>query len=509
MDTLTIYRNNSILEIIKPDDSSSQAKRIMGENELRIAFRMDHYTDFNINDYCNCFGEKYMVNFLPQVVKKSRYYYEYNLTMQAEGFDLTKAQYLLFQDSDFSLMGNSDTFIDLIISNANRVSSGWVKGQVVPSAYKNLSFKAVSCYNALADIAGKFETEFTINGRTISLTQKAKDTGLTFRHGRFKGLYDITRTNVDSSNVITRLYVLGSEKNLPVNYRGTAVKRLKMPIVPAIPITDFGDYIELNKSAYGLIEGSQIFEDVYPHRTGLVTSVNATNFLVFTDSAIDFDINNQLIPGISAKIIFNTGQLAGYTFEIEKYNNTTKEITILKNKDEVALNIPNSSLKPAIGDKYIIVDIIMPQSYVYLAERELKNKAIAALSLLSEPRVQYSLTPDPLYILNKNLTLNIGDLIWIDDAELGVSRQIRIISTSRNLLQQNQYTVELADVLTKGVITQLQNNSSSQNTQITQVVTRVSSLGENNLGSLPTVSDITGYSQVYINDVTGKLYRKI
>lgn len=510
MNEIEIYRGSAeYFTTIKPDDASVQAKRVMGENELRLVFRSDNYIDFRLNDYCTVYLEKYKVNALPTVKKVSRYLFEYNLTMQSEGFDLTKAQYLLFNQADFSLMGNADKFVDLVVSNANRISSGWTKGQVIPTEYKNISFKGENCYNALARLATEFSTEFAIEGKVIHLTQRWYDTGYTLRHGRFKGLYDITRLNVDNSSIITRLYALGSEKNLPPNYRGYAntPNRLKMPQINGIPI-DFGDYIELNVGTYGVIEGSMIFEDIYPHRTGKVTSVVSGDPFRFRDTTIDFDINAQLLPGVAAKVTFNTGQLAGYTFDIESYNATTKEIKFLKNKDEKVIDIPTTTLKPAIGNLYVLTDIIMPSLYIEAAEKALKNKALEVLAISREPQVQYQLTPDPVYLEAKQQSLNIGDLIWIVDAELDISRQIRITSTLRGILNEYQYTVELSDVLTKGPITLLQNTATSQGVTVGQIVQQINVLSENNLGDLPVITDTTGYSIVYIHNTTGKLARK-
>lgn len=520
MDSISIYRGTGtasglpytlpydlgigaqLVATIKPEDSSVQAKRVIGENELRLIFRMAYYTDFKINDHCSIFNETYKVNQLPQVIKRSKYLYEYNMTMQAEGFDLQKAQFLLFGQSDFPLTGNADTFMDLILENVARVSSGFTKGQVIPTEYKTITFKSDNCYTALARLATEFNTEFAIEGKVIHLTKRSRDTGRTLRLGRFKGLYEITRLNVDNSNLVTRLYAFGSDRNLPPDYRGSTSKRLKMISV----LLDPGDYVELNTATYGVIEATQIFEDVYPHRTGTVSSVNGADIYKFTDTSIDFDINAQLLPGIAAKVTFNTGQMAGYTFDISAYDNSTKEVTILKNKDEKALDIPSSTLKTAIGDKYVLTDIIMPFTYLRAAERELKNKAIEAIAILSEPQVSYQLIPDPVYLGNNLISLNIGDLIWMVDAELSITRQIRITSTLRGIVQEFQYTVELSDVLIKGPITLLQNSTNIQGRQLTQITRQVNRLAENNLGSLPPIASPAGYFQVYM-DSNGGLHR--
>ncbi len=528
MQKIEIYRNNSLVVAIKPDDNSSQTKKVMGANELSIAFKLSFYVNFRINDHCDAFGERYKINKLPAVIKRSIYLYEYTLTMEAEGFDLGKVQYLFLgpfntlKEGDFSLMGNAETFIDLIIENAERGVGGWIKGQIIPTAYKNLTFKSINCYNALAQIATAFSTEFSIEGKTIHLTQRSRDTGVTMRHGRYKGLYDITRQNVDSSNIITRIYAFGSERNIPPDYKDGLSKRLKMPtkVIPSYydsfgvlhpPSLDPGDYIELHTGDYGVIESTQIFDDIYPHRTGKVTSVNVSNPLKFYDTTIDFNVNTQMIPGISAKVVFNTGQLAGYTFDIQEggFNNTTKEFTILKNQSEQSIDVPSVDLKPAIGDLYVMVDIYMPGSYIQAAERALKNKAIELLAVASEPQLQYSVNPDPTFLRRKNLTLNIGDLIWISDPELEIQRQIRITSVIRNIVNEWTYTIELSDVISIGPITLLQNATNNQGSQLGVINQQINTLAEKNLGDLPIINTTAGYSQVYINNTTGALRKYV
>ena len=130
------------------------------------------------------------------------------------------------------------------------------------------------------------------------------------------GLKGITRTPVEETGVVTRLYAVGSDKNLPANYRN-GQKKLRMPVA----------YLEKNVSIYGRIEKLESFDEIYPKRVGTVTSVDAVNPLVFSDSAMDFDLNATdangnttiLIKGAPARVIFQTGQLAGYSFDIKEF----------------------------------------------------------------------------------------------------------------------------------------------------------------------------------------------
>lgn len=521
MQTIDIMRGNSLLVTIKPADSSAQTKKVMGDNTLSITFEDSKIIPFQINDWCTVFGEIYQLNTKPVSRKLSPFRWEYTLTMQVEGTLLSRSQFMFLDSvnnltqSDFSLMGNANDFVDLVIANANRSSTGWVKGEVIPSGYKNLTFSKENCYNALSRISEELETEFWIIGKTIHLTEKVNDTGYTFKQGQNKGLYEITELPLNDSSVVTRVYAYGADKNLPANYRNFNTRLL---------MTNGDAYVERNTSTYGIIEYTEIFDDIYPHRTGKVSSINAVNPFVFIDTAIDFDVNAQLLPGLSAKVVFNTGQLAGYEFEISKFNNGTKEFTILQNKNELVLELPNTTIKPAIGDEYVLIDLEMPQTYIDAAEAELKARAEALLLQVSEPQLSYQIVIDPVFIKNKGWSISIGDLVWLVDTELQVNRRIRIVSTTRNIINEYQYQVELSDTVTDGTISTIinaqatntrninsigqtiQNNSLLNNTQIGDLNVKQGTIV---LQNAPTTNTTSGFSQLYIEDSTGKIYKKI
>lgn len=619
MRTVDIYRKGELFVTIKPRDNSIQAKAVMGDNALNLSFELNYYAPFTVGDYCTVFGEKYILFALPVVVKKSTRLWEYTMPMLAEGTELSKAQYLFLgsdnslRESDFSLMGNADDFIGLLLQNAARVGTGWVKGQVFPTGYKNLTFSKENCYQALGRIAEAFSLEFSIEGKTIHLTKRSRDTGIVLKQGQYKGLYEVTRTNVDSTSVITRLYAYGADKNLPATYKG---KRLHLPngydaCLPSdimVVITDKGDgtkdlfiswepqsslevtgleievqdpdgvvtginaaptatnvtlnvlkhassipynvtinskggsclnhtltfavsestttplfpleaaiYVEKNTNLYGVIEYTHYFDDIYPHRTGKVTSIDATDVFKIVDSTMDFDVNAQIYPGLTPKVVFNTGQLAGYEFDINSYDPATKTFTILKNKMETAIDVPSTTLKPAIGDEYVLVDLSMPQSYITAAEGELKAKALEYLGIASQPQLTYQVVLDPVFVKQKNYTFQIGDLVWIVDEALGVQRKIRITRTGRNVVNQNQYDIELSDVVTRGALSQIISNISSTDRSVTSIDRSIANnsilnnrvIGTLEFSAMPETGTLTGFQAVYIETATGKLFRKV
>lgn len=445
MHEITIYRQGSEFVTLKLESDSVQLKKIMAENQLQLTFYLNFSARFAIGDTCTVFDEEYVINQLPAVDKQAEDRYQFNLIMESINFDLRKALYL-FLGSDntltqpnFSLIGEPLVFIKLIIENMNRIQPDeWQIGQVMINVTKNLTFANVNCYDALVQIANEFELEFFLENKTIHLTKRFRPTGYTFRYGKGYGLTSIQRVNVDNSNVVTRLYAFGSDKNLPADYRNYTAIRLQLA---------GATYIEKNVELYGVIEGVKTWDDIYPQRTGTVTGVSDVNYFTFTDSSIDFDVKAYLLPNTSAKITFNTGQLAGYTFEMKDFDATLKQFTIIKNVEEKAYaeGLPNSLLRITPGDTYVITDIYLPQNYIDYAEALLLAYAQDYLNNYSAPRVTYRIHLDEKYVRANNVNLSIGESARIIDAPLGLDRQIRITSTTRNLVNEASYDLEFSD----------------------------------------------------------------
>lgn len=508
---VTIYRAGQPVISVRPDSSSNQQKTIMGDNVVTLQFETNHPVGFKLGDYCTIYGENYFLNQIPDEKKVSTYEYQYVLKMQSEYYDLKKTQFLDYGDDNtmkegvFSLMGNAETFIDLILKNANRTGAGWTRGTVIGTSYQNMTFNSESCLDALARVAQQFGTEYFIEGKKITLDKRQVDTGITLRHGKNKGLREITRKNFSDTNVITRLYAYGSTNNLPPDYRNFA-KRLRM--------TGGQLFLEKNIDKYGIVEATQVWDAIYPHRTGKVTAVNAGNFYTFKDSTIDFDVNNQLLPGVAAKVTFNTGQLQGYTFDIQRFDYANKEFTILKNKDEKSLDVPSNEFRPAIGDEYVLVDIQMPQSYIDKAEADLKNAATDLLNTYSEPLIEFNVTCDPIYFRKKSLVVNIGDLIWVTDPNLEINKRIRVTSLTRSFVDEYSFELTLSDGVATQPVQELYNSTGSNSREIDNINQRLNNRNsENNfignvyMGDIPRTSDTTGMYPVYI-DANGKLYQK-
>ncbi|WP_145859036.1 phage tail protein [Pedobacter suwonensis] len=425
-----------------------QDKLIMAQNKVDMNFELNSYVDFFIGDYVDVYGERYWLNVDASVKEESSIRWVYTLPLQAIPFDLIRTIFFMYDDQNqlkepvFDLTGDMETFLDLIITNLSRFQVGWVKGNVDPTDVKTLSFNSENCMAVLSRLAEEFQTEYWFDGQTIHLTKRGEVLNTTLEQGKGKGLRKIERVPLDNKSPITRLYVFGSEQNLPSTYRNGS-KRLKLPLSVAPNY-----YLEKNVDLYREREDTYINEDIFPRRKGKVTNTTAINN--FTDTALDFDINLQLIPGTSAKVKFLTGQLAGYQFEIANggYNHTTKTITILANKDEKAFTVPSDVLRPSVGDEWVLLDIKMPDSYIFNAENELLAAGLKQLNEVNGSRFNYLLTTDPFHFARTSTNLSLGKYIRLKSTEFNVDNDIRIVGYTRDLQNPYEYpTVQVSSFL--------------------------------------------------------------
>ena len=446
---LDIYRSGALQGSVRIDEGTRLIRQLLGEDIIKSILKVPDIIDIQIGDYTVWEGICYYVNALPNIKKNSTNSFDYDVTFESEYYELLKTQFMdLDGNSDFYLVGNVETFIDLIVTNMNREHTGWIKGTCdqTNADYKLLSFSESNCMQVLQRLCGEFEGEFYFDGKNICFTDKTgSDSGLTFKYK--EGLRNIARQTLSEKNIITRLYAFGSKKNLKSDYREYS-RRLKF-------VSGGESYLEKNIDKYGTIEHTEIFDDIYPHRTGTISSVDAEDITKFTDDGMDFNLNDYLLPGVTAKLHFNSGDLGGYEFEVYSYNNATKEFTIIAFKDEQGYDMPNDTLKPAIGDKYVLLDIKMPQTYIDAAETALQTKAQAYLDNNCDPRLTYLLVPDWRYFKANSISLGLGDSITIEDTDLNINSLVRIVELTRILINAYKYTLKLSDHLEPQLIQRL------------------------------------------------------
>lgn len=118
--------------------------------------------------------------------------------------------------------------------------------------------------------------------------------------------------------------------------------------------------------------------------------------------------------------------------------------------------IPSTLMPPAIGDKYVLIDILMPDAYIVNAEAELKQAVRDKLDKLAgEVPPQIDVVCDPLYFKNTGSSFSLGQVVTIQDDFLGINRQIRIVGFTRNYTYPYMYTLKLADAVKENLLVKL------------------------------------------------------
>lgn len=463
--------------------AAKQTWALNAEDTIAITVVSPFPQSYGIGDVVTVFGRDYRLNRLPKVSKTGMQEYQYDLEFEGIQYDLMRVTYDVninttnnqLQDiQGDSLTGDLKRFMDVLISNANRVFPGkWALGVCPETDGDNtLTFsESDNCLSVLQTLCSedKFGVEFEIervNGVYVINIKKTIGQTLPFvlEYGKGKGLYSISRENVSSSNIVTRLKVYGSTENITSKYRAD---RLCM-----YGKDKASSYIEKADAVakYGIFEGRKNF-DIKPTFTGKVSSVVDGDVLSFIDTSFPFDINAKnasgetlyLISGVSAKVHFNSGNLAGYEFEVHAYDHATHKFTLVKQTDDRG-NVFPSETSPAFqisqNDTYKVLDIAYSRDIEEAAEKKLAEEGNKYYDQNSQPKVQYSVNVTKAFIENK-LALSDGitnvfapgDYLPIKDDEIGVDKSIRIKSFTRNVLDPYDYSLTISDTQTKGDIT--------------------------------------------------------
>jgi hypothetical protein len=472
----------------------------MEEDVVNLEIESAIMLPFQIGDYLDVYEKRYKLNKMPTVAKEGAKRFKYNVVFEGLQYDLINTVFLLGKDTMLdSLTADIDTFLDLIISNLDRIYSNLWEVGVIPasSATKNLTFGECNCLEALQLVCETYKTEFditTVSGvNYINIREREVYFTTPFSIGKTGGLYKITRELSDTYPYITRMFVFGSSENLGNSYRHS---RLCLSTK-----TKDTSYLQSSNSGVPMIEGIKIYDDIKPERTGTIST--KVSELEFIDSSMNFDlserwkkravmysdgsswyedygiwlvkkgltdnIENQTIYdndvygttkyliGEECRISFQTGQLAGYEFALYKYGyeHADKRFRIVSFKDENGNEFPhptNAAFQFRVGDKYIILNISMPDTYITDAETRLGTAAAADFAITEKPLYKYAIDISPLYIkilraaASSAINLfTVGDYAKIIDTDFNVNAYFRIIEYKRNVLNINDINIVLSE----------------------------------------------------------------
>lgn len=461
--------------------SAKQNWTLNGDDTVDITVKSPYPQKYDIGDKITIFGRDYTLNRLPRPKKTGAFAFEYTLQFEGVQYDLLRASYDVTIDTTNnqlqdvqgdSLTGDLRRFLTVLAANANRVFPGkWSLGECPDTASDvTLTFgESDNCLSVLQSILGKFDESYFFDieisgGRyIINIKTKSNILPFTLEFGKGNGLYMLSRDNVSSANIITRLKVYGSTSNITNKYRADRL---------CLPGKSKGQsYIEKPEAVakYGIFEGRKHFENIKPTFTGHVQSVGESG-VEFIDTSISFDLNAKeadgvttryLIDGVNAKIHFNSGNLAGYEFDIVKYDHATHKVTLRRFTDDRGDVFPSETslaFKIGVGNEYKILNIALPPELEAKAEAELEEAGNKYYDQNSQPKVQYSLSVTRAFIEKHFATdagiVNVfipGNYVPIKDPDIGVDKSVRIKSITRNILNPYEYSLTISDTVTTSV----------------------------------------------------------
>lgn len=438
----------------------------MGERTISCSFESPIVINFAIGDYLTYRGEVFYLYYTPSQTKSAssgsaQDAFEYDLVFNTVDVELQNCQLLdyvpygndyHYQPSpSFSFVGTVKTFAERIQANMNRDYPGWTIDvyEGVETEEAEIQIDNTSCWNALVMINKEFGLNFLVTKRRVRIGYPEDSLNHTFYYGKDNGLYQITRdVNADEA-IVTRLYAYGGERNIPSDYnkRESDFSGKRNLMLPGYLETD-KSYIESkNISAYGVREYTQLFEDIYPSIAGVELPgigridelVSAEKITEETETSgsfkvtiknIGFNIKDYLTSE-TATISMRSGSLIGYEFEIVEViqlENGNYEITLNKSTRD-NFQVPNAGQNLSTGDRFILLNITMPDKYVKYAEDKLLNAATSYLAEHDHVTYTYDIGVDEIYMVRNG---NLHDLIRegmrlpLYDANLGIDYDIII-----------------------------------------------------------------------------------
>lgn len=288
-------------------------------------------------------------------------------------------EYYNNRTSDVTFIGSVENLIGRVLANMDIGYAGWsyVIDPSVYIEYKHVILIDGTCTDALKLINSLFELDYWIINKTVYIGGTGIQIGGAFEYGKGKGVCEMTRTS-ESKKIITRLFINSSSRNIPPNYRVTATDlynpKLMLPNTTAQTNYIDSTNIDLNNIKEGVLENKDIFPSI-ENGTGQneivsVETIEETDAgFVVTIKDLGFDIWDSVIAGQTPKIEMTSGFLEGYSFDIHEIDGQT--VTLIRNTDIENQPLPNNITAIRSGDRYVILGIDLPESYMIDAENRL------------------------------------------------------------------------------------------------------------------------------------------
>lgn len=461
---LKIYdKRNRLRTTLVPDGSSTHHEEVGGDDYLSVTLDSQKCVTLELNDWTVWEGRKFwcVETYTPKQTGRRKW--TYSVKLYGAASLIKQALMLNTEDSPvFSYTATAREHVALVVKNLNRWMGGitdWKVGKVEATGNIVVDYsEGLYGNDALKKIADEAGTEWWIEGMTVNVCRCERGDEVTLGYGN--GLLSIERDSADNVKFFTRLFPIGSSRNIDAEKYGSS--RLLLP--------SRATYVERN-TELGIVEHFEqtAFQEIYPRRTGKVSSVRKEtkkgddgkpfDIYYFTDGEMNFDPNEYEIGGLVKRVTFQTGQLAGlgndedgeHYFEVN-YNSETREfelITIWPYDDDT--QVPGGVLEPKAGDTYILWNVRMPDEYYPIAEEEYATAVEKYMDEHCLDRSVYKCSTDYVALKKRGVVPCMGQRVRLESDRFFASgyRESRITVVDQKLERPTEADIEISDVLSQ------------------------------------------------------------
>lgn len=475
---LKIYDYSGKLKAtVSPEDSSTHEWGVMIDNVINLSFVSSKFIPLRVRDYIRYRGLKFTLQDDYRPEKVSSVDYKYDVTFYGPESEGRNVMVLKMVEGDeepiFPLTDKPRAHLQLIVDNLNRARGYdyWMVGEVIDGPNEVIEYNLAYCFDALGDIAKKFNTEWWIESNTINLSRCENGDMLVL--GYLQGLTQLSKEKNETVRFFTRLYPLGSTRNIDREKYGH--QRLQLP--------GGEKYVEQN-THLGIIEygEEEAFSGIFPKRIGIVGDVRKETLqgeteefdvYYFKDPELTFDPNDYEIGGLVKMIVFQENSvLNGRDFEVN-FNSETREFEIITQFPYENMQLPGGSLIPKAGDEYILYNLRMPDEYYSIAEEEYRQAVDEFLAQGSIDTAIYKGATDYIDLNERNVNLRPGRRVKLvspeyfgyEDIEQGEefplesgTRDSRITKITARLTEPNDASIECAYAVSPSHLSKMEND---------------------------------------------------
>lgn len=502
--------------------------QIMGENYLQLEFKHGDYIDIRRDSYCVYGGVKYTLIQAVVVDKISTVEYNYTARFEApqellkniimthmagEGQTLTKAY-----ERNFSLAGTAREHVEMLLRNTGRLNANFSIGTIDTSltGVKVVAYNVVDCKSALQLIANAFETEWWVegnetNGYTVNLGKcsfsESNPTPLAY--GYDNGVLGGAKRQLHKdAQRMTHIAVQGGSRNINTlsqlpNVPAYQFSTLHLPLLEnavdgvgtiyydvknnkfdgetgfvfanSVLLTIDRNANTMTSSLFTegedvVVERAYDLSEYYPQKTRKVTAFafqrNNTEFYI-EDSTIETacDYKAYQLGGEKITVVFQTGALAGKTFDVINYNHENRRFECaLADYDTISMpSVDIEMWRPVAdsvygGDEFIVYGTALPRSYFadtttdpYSgAEWDMCRRTASILCENFNDKFSYSLPIDANWLSRRTQQererLRCGFWVHFSDNQLcGGGEDIRITAVKQYLTRPLQPELTVGD----------------------------------------------------------------